>query len=232
MAHGTYNKNYKVYNLIIEKCQEDTINYILGENSHCKNFSELEEIYANFSYYGVVSFYFINHYIDALDYENPDVKFFYNVEGILNKEQYSVNNLNFNPSLVKTHNGLIFDNVIEEKGFIYERNDVSIKQSEGNEIFIAFILWPHNTVHYHERIYKKILDIISSIGGISQFVTIVAIYINSLYHNFIILIDTQYLLNSSIETEKNKNIENKKINKIKDIEKEKLKKDFKIVMIK
>ena len=38
MAHGTYNKNYKIYNLIIEKCQEDTINYILGENSHCKNF--------------------------------------------------------------------------------------------------------------------------------------------------------------------------------------------------
>ena len=63
MAHGSYNKNYKLYNLVIEKCKEDTINLILGENYHCKNFNELEKIHINYTYFGVVSFYFIRNFL-------------------------------------------------------------------------------------------------------------------------------------------------------------------------
>jgi hypothetical protein len=67
-------------------------------------------------------------------------------------------------------------------------------------------------MNYYVRKYKRIQDTISSIGGIYKFITIVAIYINSIYSNYIVLSDTLVLLNSSIHIEKNR-IEIKKDNK-------------------
>ena len=43
-AHGTSSPNNKYYNMILERCEEDTINQILGEGSHCKTDKE-KEIY-------------------------------------------------------------------------------------------------------------------------------------------------------------------------------------------
>ena len=219
ISHGTYHKDYKIYNIFIEKCQEDTVSLILGEGNHCKNFSELEETYVNYTYYGIAYFYYINQYIDVLNYENPNIKFFEEIQTVLNKYQYTLNNLNFNPILVKTHNGLIFDNIEEKRGHISDRNDVII--NEGNDIFLAYIFWPKNTMNYHERIYKRIQDIISSIGGIYQFVTVIAAYLNRLYNNYVVLEDTQILIHSSINIEKNINKKNGDIRNIKDLEKEK-----------
>ena len=80
IAHGTYQKNNKAYNVIIEKCKEDTIDLILGEGHHCRNSLEKEEIYKTYSSYGVAYFYFINHYIDVLNYENPNRKIFSSIK--------------------------------------------------------------------------------------------------------------------------------------------------------
>ena len=65
-------------------------------------------------------------------------------------------------------------------------------------------MWLNNRINYYERNYKRIQDIISEIGGIYQFITFVSIYINSLYNNYIVLSDTENLLNSSIDFEKQK----------------------------
>jgi len=53
-------------------------------------------------------------------------------------------------------------------------------------------------MNYNERTYKRIQDVISSIGGIYQFIIVVSICINKLFNNFIILSDTEILLNTSI----------------------------------
>ena len=45
------------------------------------------------------------------------------VGSALKCNSYYVNNLNFNPSLIKTYHGFIFDRASEEYAFIYERND-------------------------------------------------------------------------------------------------------------
>ena len=87
-------------------------------------------------------------------------------------------------------------------------------------------------MNYYERTYKKIQDIISSIGGVNQVINIIAFYINYYYHNYILLFDTKKLLFSSIKMEKNhhKNIsnENKLIKKkIKDLEKVKSDNEYK-----
>ena len=53
-------------------------------------------------------------------------------------------------------------------------------------------------MNYNVRTYKRIQDVISNIGGIYQFIIVVSICINSLFNNYIILSDTEILLNSSI----------------------------------
>ena len=152
--------------------------------------------------------YFINNYINIINYENPKKQFLYVVEGMVNKNEYTTNHLNFDPVQIKTHNGLIFDSIEEESLHIFERNDVFTAAKEGNDIFTAYVFWLKNIMNYHERDYKRIQDAFSSIGGIYQFITIVAIYINSLYNNYIVLSDTEALLKSSIHTERTISIKN------------------------
>ena len=207
IAHGTYNPNYQIYNIIIETCKEDTVDLILGEGSHCKQ-TEFYQLNQYFSYFGVAYIYFINNYIDIINYEKPKKHFLYVVEGMLNKNEYTTNHINFDPVQIKTHNGLIFDHIEEETLHIFERNDVFTAAKGDYDIFTSYVFWLKNTMSFHERDYKRIQDVISSIGGIYQFITILAIYINSLYNNYIVLSDTESLLNSSIHYERTINLKN------------------------
>ena len=65
---------------------------------------------------------------------------------------------------------------------------------------IVFFL--KNIEEYYERAYKRVQEVISSIGGINQAITIISVYINYLYNNYIILSDTEALLDSAIRVEK------------------------------
>ena len=89
-----------------------------------------------------------------------------------------------------------------------------------------------NRQNYYERKYKRIQDIISDIGGINQFITIVATSINFLFNDYIVLSDTQNLLFSSINTAKNNDKKHKKEivkpNKLENIKNNSLSKDKKI----
>ena len=131
------------------------------------------------------------------------IKFFNKVENGIQLNKYPMNNLNFNPTNVKTHNGLILDNIEIEKSYGYERNDVYTYDSEESNFFSLYSFWLKNNMNYYEKNYKRIQDIISDIGGIYQFVTIVATFINSFYNKYIVLINIENLLCSSISLEKN-----------------------------
>ena len=225
VSHGAYNKNYGLYNIVVERCKNNLLKLILGEGHECQKVSEFEALYRNFSVYGEVFFYLINHYVDILNYTNPFKKYFCVIETFITKNSFIVNNLNFNPSIVKTHDGLILDRFEEKKSYIYDRNDFFTMDKK--DIFIAYVFGLKNNMYYNERIYKRIPDIIPSIGGVYQFITIISIYINSLYNNYIVLSDTESLLHSSIHSEKHinnkiekrkekekKNIKNKKIREL------------------
>ena len=206
IAHGTMNNNLKLYSIFMENCNEDTISLILGEGHHCKSEREIDESFKNLR---IANFYFINNYVNVLNYDNPNMKFFFRVETGIYQNEYSINHLNFNPSKIQTHNGLIFDNIKEEDSYVYERNDVFIKENGENKVYMGYCFWLKNTMNYYERNYKRIQDIISSIGGIYQIITILSIYINKLYNNYIILYDTENLLYNSINKEKNSRKKNK-----------------------
>ena len=57
-------------------------------------------------------------------------------------------------------------------------------------------------MNYNERTYKRIQDVISSIGGIYQVTIVIASIINRLYNKYIVLCDTEMLLFYYIYTEK------------------------------
>jgi hypothetical protein len=154
IAHGTYRPDYQIYNIIIESCKEDTIDLILGEGSHCRE-TEFNELNQNYSYFAVAYIYFINNYINIMNYEKPKKQFLYSVEGMVNKNEYTTNHLNFDPAQIKTHNGLIFDNIEEESLHIFERNDVFTATKEGYDVFSAYVFWLKNTMSFHERDYKE-----------------------------------------------------------------------------
>ena len=209
IGHGTYNKNNIFYNIIIESCKKDTLNLILGNGFKCIKDPLIE---LNTAY-----FYFINHYIDLLNYKNPITKFLFRVETGVHKDEFYINNLNFIPSMIETHNGLLFDHIEEEKTYIFERNDVARQMKYKEEdIFISYYFWIKNTMNYYQRNYTRIQDVISSIGGFTQVTIFVSIFINSFYNKYIVLKDTESLLFSSINSEKKKITKIMKGNKVSD----------------
>jgi len=191
LSHGTFHYDSKFYSIFIEGCKDETINPILGENQKCIN-DTLIDIKTAY-------LYFINHYIDVLQYKNPTIKFLERIENGINKHDYFINNINIFPSIVRTHNGFFFDNIEEKKAYIYERNDVVTDINNEDIIYIGYIFWLKNTVNEYERSYKRIQDVAPKIGGIYQVVICISVFINSLYNQFIELADTEALLFSSMK---------------------------------
>ena len=202
IAHGTYNPDAIYYTIIIERCKKETLNLILGKGFQCRNESEMDILFTNI---GATHLFYIDHYIDVLDYDNPNMKYFYNIENGLHKNDFSVNHLNINPSSIRTHKGLIFESYKEELTYIVDRNDVFTYENKDDEIYMVYYFWLKNKIHYYERSYKRVQDVTSSIGGIYQIVTVIAMLINKLFNNYTVLSDTETLLFSSIYSEKNNN---------------------------
>ena len=207
ISHGTFNEKSVLYNVMIRPCDNRLIGNITGEGSHCQvrnNYFDEDGTSTK-----VLHFYFINNYINILNYENPNTHFFYRIETPFSSSQYTVNDINIAPALVKTHNGLIFDNIKEETSYMFDRNDVYIEDNtQGKNLYMVYCFFLKNIQEYYERTYKRIQDVISSIGGINQAITIIAIYLNSFYNNYIVLSDTEVLLHSSIHYEKQINKKN------------------------
>ena len=198
IAHGTFNSNNSFYSIILERCEEETVNLIMDKDTHCRSEDEINAI---IGFNSAAHLFLIDNYIDVLNYSNPKRKFFYRIENTIQRGNYPINHLNFNPSLIKTHNGLILDKVKDEKSYSYEKNEV-YTFNDKNETYTVYYFWLNNRMYYYERTYKRIQDIISNIGGIYQFITFVAMFINKTYNNYIILSDTENLLSSSIYLER------------------------------
>ena len=209
LSHGNYHPDATYYQILVDRCNEDTLKLVFGDNYNCKNDDEINEYFT-----GVwgINFYIIDHYIDVLNYKEPNRKFLFRIENTLSKEIYSINHLNFNPSSITTHNGILFDHKIEETSYVFDRNDVFTNPVDSNNIYMIYYFWLKNRINSYERTYQRIQDIISDIGGISEIINILASIINKIYNSYIILFDTEKFLFSIIESQeksakKNSNID-------------------------
>ena len=190
MAHGTFNPNNEFYSIFLIKCKNEILNIVFEDKNKCKKDIEIEEF---FKFRGMAHFNFIDQYIDVLNYKDANKKYFYRIENTFDKDNYSINHLNFNPSIIKTHNGYIFENEDKELGYIYDRNDVFTYLSNGN-IYMIYALWMNNRMNYNERTYKTIQDVLSDVGGVAQAIMTIALFINNFFNKYTILYDTEKLL--------------------------------------
>ena len=221
LEHGTFNPQNKIYSLILYKCDQEILNNIFGKGHKCKNDEEIEKV---INKRGLIHFNFIDHFVDILKYEEPIKKYFYRIENTIDKDNYSINNINFNPILIKTQKGIIFDNYENKISYSYERNDVFIKLIKG-KIYMEYSLWLNNRVNYYERIYKKLSVSLTTMGGTVNSIILIASFINKIINQFTALKDIQSVLNSSHVSideinKPKKNIELKKISNLnpKDLE--------------
>ena len=100
MGRGTFNDDNIFYNIIIESCKEDTLNLILGNGYECKKDPLIE---LNTAY-----FYFINHYINLLNYKKPNTKFIQRIETGISKNEYHIHFNNYSmTNNVLFHGGIL-----------------------------------------------------------------------------------------------------------------------------
>ena len=187
LLYGASNKNSTNYGIIMEKCTNDSL------NKNCKSENEIEK-YLKHLY---ASLYFMDQYVDALNYETPFIKYLYKLSNLFFNNSFTVNHLNFNPSHVASHSGIIVDELILDKSYQYTQNEKVTMEIINTKILISFHFWMQNTMQYYERKYEKFQDLISNIGGINSSITLVAIIINYVISNYIILLDTEALVLNS-----------------------------------
>ena len=199
MEHGMSHPTYSYYGIIIEKCKDSNLRDLLDLSlNKCDN----NEAIDNYIFNKVIVLQIIDYYSDVLNYNEPFTKYFYSISNLLFPKYYTVNNMNFNPAKIKTHTGIILDHVVEEDSVIFSQNEkvtmdeeVEIKDEEGRPIYndnnekiykstgivSSYYFYLQNRLQIYGRNYKKLQDILSSIGGLSRTFFLVANIINSFF---------------------------------------------------
>jgi len=124
----------KFYSIIIERCEEDSLNQIFNNSKKCKNDSNFKNIFE----YGSIYFNFIDNYVQNDNHSIPINKYFNRIENKLSKNNYCINHLYFNPiSILTNYYGIYKNTNATEYSYTLERNDIYINQQNKNKE----ILW-------------------------------------------------------------------------------------------
>ena len=189
IAHGNFNQNNQYYNIIVGKCNQESLDKIFEVGYKCKNESEIDDILN----YVIIHINFIDEYIDLQKYKNPIIKYFYKIENKIEKGIMALNYLNFSPSLLKTNEGVLIYKTKEENPYSFNRNELySLYNNDG--FYMIYYLLLNNRLNYCERNYNRLQDLISDIGGTYQVMMTLFILINKLFNYYAILCDTEELL--------------------------------------
>ena len=188
IKHGSSNPNTTTYGIIIKKCQNT--DFRKKHFEECESEENIDEYIKSL----FISFTVVDNYIDVLNYENPINKFLYSITSGISSDSYSTNNVNFFPTLIRSYQGLLMNDYVEEISYSFHQNSKSNTLSENTKILGSFYFWIQNSQQYYERHYKKLTDVFSSIGGSASATFMIAKLINSFITRFIILLDTQELI--------------------------------------
>ena len=218
LSHGTFHPSNNIYSVIIKECDQTILDSLFNGELMCKNISNYDMTAR------IAHLNFIDQYIDILKYNEPIAKYTFRIENLLDLINYSVNHLNFNPSLLKSNIGYIFNKEKKEYSYFYSRNDVFSYQRTC-EIFMAYTFYLNNRINYYERTYLTIQDILSKIGGSLNIIIFIMTLINNFINPYFVLKDFNCLLNlftittNDITRTNRKNILNKKLKQVENIKK-------------
>ena len=200
VQHGSSNPNVVFYGVFMKKCENTELRKKYGET--CSSKEEIDK-YLEHTF---LIFRIIDHYADVLDYKKPFTKYIYAISSGIFEGSYTINHLNFNPALMQTHNGIFFDNIVEEPAYFFTLNEKITSEVGDTTLIQGFYFWMQNVQQYYEREYKRLQDILSDIGGIGSITLMIAEVINLLISNFILLLDTEQLFLNIGDNYKNKDI--------------------------
>ena len=193
---GCSNPERTYYGIILQRCDEAP-EILKSQGPACKTSEEITE---EVNLVGL-KYQIIDHYADILNYEKPFKKYFYEITSAITNGVFIINHLNFNPANMLTHNGIFFDNQVEERVYFFTQNEKhTVDQSNIPEgmsthgCLIGIYFWMQNTLQNYERKYDRLQDVLSSIGGIHRVILTIASGINLLVNYFIILLDTEELV--------------------------------------
>ena len=193
---GCSNPQRTYYGIILQRCDEAP-KILKSQGPACKTSEEITE---EVNLVGL-KYQIIDHYADILNYEKPFKKYFYEITSAITNGVFIINHLNFNPANMLTHNGIFFDNQVEERVYFFTQNEKhTVDQSNIPEgmsthgCLIGIYFWMQNTLQNYERKYDRLQDVLSSIGGIHRVILTIASGINLLVNYFIILLDTEELV--------------------------------------
>ena len=187
-THGTSHPNKTFYGIVFEQCKEDEIWYEITQGKKCKSQNEIHD-YVNKHY---VRFYMIDHFPDVYNYKTPFKKYYYNIDSTLSSGSYTYNHINFNPANIITHNGIFFDNTIENPAYVFDQNAQETGEFHGS--YLSFYFWLKNKIYIYERTYKRLQDVLAEIEGMSDFIIFIATIINNFISEYITLNDTVHVL--------------------------------------
>ena len=199
---GCSNPNRTYYGIILQRCDK-VPELVKSQGFECKSDSYISDYIDKVS----LKFQIIDHYADMLNYKMPFTKYFYEVTSAIRNGVFIINHLNFNPANMLTHNGIFFDNQVQERSYFFTQNEkhtvdqTILKEGQStNGCLIGIYFWMQNTLQYYERNYDRLQDVLSDIGGISSIVVTLAYFINILVNYYIILLDTEdFVLNTEHE---------------------------------
>lgn len=186
LEHGASHPNRTLYGIIIEKCQNDSL------RNNCNPIEKIDDYFRRIA----ITLNFLDHYSDVLNYKEPFITYIYTVASGLTSgaKTIGLNNLNFNPSITRTHNGILLENLIEEKRYTFLENERKTIEQGQKKTISAFYFYVQNNMIYNERHYKKCQELLSDIGGLGSFILLIGFFINSFFSYYIIILDTQDLI--------------------------------------
>ena len=205
MEHGASNTEEKNYGIYILRCQNNTV----INNNSCYDDSTSHEIIMNAINYQI---FFIDQYIDVENYHHPFQYFFHKIYNILTPISFTLNYLNFHTSQLKTQIGIVFDEIKEERSYVYETNEkqVTTRDDTNNNIYGGWYFCFQNMNDIYVRKYQKLQDICGSIGGMIKLILVLAQFLNYYFHQKSLFIDLERDINTRIK-KLGKSIENSTI---------------------
>ena len=196
LQHGISQKNNIYLTTIIQKCSNDSIiNEILGQ---CSSSNEIDEYLTK---YFAIYLYFIDNQVDPTNYTMPMQKYLQVIStNIGNQKTYAESFIYFSPLRIKTIIGSIFGKSHEFNSFYFDFSRNGAASNEGEKYFTISKYYHliQNNIQIYERRYNNLLDLLSEIGGVIQFIFYFFYWINYAYNKFIIAFDTNTLFFFSV----------------------------------
>lgn len=181
LNHGASHPLHEFYGIFIQKC----VNNSLNENQCYDNEVIDRIVYTQKTY----SLFFEDKSVNVENYKNPLITFLEEISGVLSTTTYSTNNLNFYPLSIQTNTGIMFDRVKSKQSFRFSTNEKLTYKTDAGGLLGGFFFWMQNREEAYDRSYKKIQDLVASLGGTAKIILIFANIINYCYHDFIVVND-------------------------------------------